>query len=231
MRRMAQTLLLDHFDDYRVAGVKTLGVAPPYLNFVPARFGKGPSWEPLQASTYLEWLAEVGVRTICFHEHWSPYQSHPYVTQENRPRLHSLIEACHRAKVSLLLYMSRQLADNAPEWNLHSAEALQTPNMGVYDANRRRRRTMSAGTAPGRTFACGIWTGCWPSSGTTAGTSTDPSGRYRVPIANTAAATWPRTVQCAHLRHLRHAGLHEAAVCSHPTKEARGAARISTTRP
>ena len=151
----AQTLLLDHFDDYRVAGVKTLGVAPPYLNFVPARFGKGPSWEPLQASTYLEWLAEVGVRTICFHEHWSPYQSHPYAAQENRPRLHSLIEACHRAKVGLLLYMSRQLADNAPEWELHSAEALQTPNMGVYERQPAQKAYYVCWNSPWKDFC--LW--------------------------------------------------------------------------
>ena len=151
----AQTLLLDHFDNYRAAaatgdqsgpdlpsgqdGLKNRptsaireGKADPSLVFVPAKFGLGPTWEPAYAPTQLQRLASRGVRTICFHEHWSPYQSHPYVTAENRPRLKSLVEGCHQQGVSLLLYMSRQFADNSPEWRRYSKEALAEPIWGIY---------------------------------------------------------------------------------------------------
>ena len=54
------------------------------------------------------------------------------MTEENRPKLQSLVEACHRQNVSLLLYMSREMADNAPEWELYNREALVQPRHGGY---------------------------------------------------------------------------------------------------
>ncbi len=149
----AQTLLLDHFDNYRAAAAgdpsgpdapsrrdgleshpATIpeGKADPSLTFVPAKFGLGPTWEPAYAPTQLQRLASRGVRTICFHEHWSPYQSHPYVTAENRPRLKSLVDACHQQGIGLLLYMARQFADNTPEWRRYSKEVLAEPAWGIY---------------------------------------------------------------------------------------------------
>ena len=73
------------------------------------------------------------MRTICFHEHWSPYQSHPYVTEENCPKLKSLVDGCHQQGVSLLLYMARQFADNSPEWTYYSSEVLASPPWGIYE--------------------------------------------------------------------------------------------------
>jgi hypothetical protein len=152
----AQTLLLDHFDNYRAAAAATgnqsrralrsgqdgsedhptstspAGKAEPSLVFVPAKFGLGPTWEPAYAPTQLQRLTSRGVRTICFHEHWSPYQSHPYVTAENRPRLKSLVDACHQQHIGLLLYMARQFADNSPEWSRYSKEVLAEPAWGIY---------------------------------------------------------------------------------------------------
>ncbi len=128
----AETLLLDSFEGYGKAGSGGPGKAATTVAFVPARFGQGASWDPASNATQLERLAETGVRTLCFHEHWSPYQSHPYVTAENRPRLRRLVDGCRQADVDLLLYMSRQLADNAPEWELYSEEVLQLPRSGAY---------------------------------------------------------------------------------------------------
>lgn len=128
----AETLLWDPFEDYGKAGAETPGKAGFSVGFVPGRFGLAASWEPGVGRTELERLAQAGVRTICFHEHWSPYQSHPYVTEENRPRLKRLAEGCRGAGVGLLLYMSRQFADNAPEWELYSEEVLQTPRSAPY---------------------------------------------------------------------------------------------------
>lgn len=138
----AQTLLLDHFDNYRAAAAGGLkdrptsttpaGRADASLVFVPAKFGLGPTWEPAYVPTQLQRLASRGVRTICFHEHWSPYQSHPYVTAENRQPLKSLVDNCHQHGISLLLYMARQFADNAPQWPRYSQEVLAEPTWGIY---------------------------------------------------------------------------------------------------
>ena len=128
-----RTLLLDHFDEYGQPGAATPGKIGSFVRFVAARFGRGPTWEPTFMPTQLQWLASEGVRTICFHEQWSPYQSYPYVTPENRPRLKSLVDACHRERVNLLLYMSRQLADIAPEWELYAQDVLEDPSIGFYD--------------------------------------------------------------------------------------------------
>jgi hypothetical protein len=128
----AETLLLDSFEGYGKGGTGGPGKAAKSVAFTAAKFGQGASWDPASNATQLQRLVEAGVRTICFHEHWSPYQSHPYVTAENRPRLRRLADACREADVDLLLYMSRQFADNAPEWELYADEVLQLPRSGAY---------------------------------------------------------------------------------------------------
>ena len=128
----ADTLLLDHFAGYGKAEADTPGKPGPGVSFGPGKFGQAVTWEAGSAETQLQRLAGLGVRTICFHEHWSPYQSHPYVTAENRPKLRSLVDACQQQGINLLLYMSRQFADNCPEWELRSDEFLQTPRGGAY---------------------------------------------------------------------------------------------------
>ncbi|OGV70043.1 MAG: hypothetical protein A3K19_24860 [Lentisphaerae bacterium RIFOXYB12_FULL_65_16] len=148
----ADTLLLDHFEDYGKPGGKLLGEAGLSVVFGPAKFGQGPTWDPARAVTQLRRLADLGVRTICFHEHWSPYQSHPYVTDENRPKLRSLVDGAHGAGVNLLLYMSRQFADNAPEWELYSEEALQTPRSGAYTRQPPQNAYIACWNSPWKDF-------------------------------------------------------------------------------
>lgn len=128
----AETLLLDHFEDYDTPGARTAGEVRGLHLFGEGRFGRGLVVDAGGRRTRLEALADQGVRTVCFHEHWSPYQGYPSVTDENRPKLHSLVEACHQHGVSLLLYMSREMADNAPEWELYNREALLVPRHGGY---------------------------------------------------------------------------------------------------
>ena len=132
------TLLLDHFEDYGVAGATTPGTADRSLLFGPGKFGKAATWAS-DGMTQLGKLAALGVRTLCFHEHWSPYQSYPAVTEENRPKLRTLVDGCREKKIGLLLYMSRQFADNAPEWELYHEEVLQTPNFGAYHRKPEQR--------------------------------------------------------------------------------------------
>lgn len=128
----AATLLLDHLDDYDLPGVKTPGEVHGLLCFGDGRFGKALVSDPAHAKNQLEALASQGVRTVCFHEHWSPYQAYPSVTEANRPKLLSLVQGCHAQKLQLLLYMSREMADNAPEWELYGQEALVQPRRGGY---------------------------------------------------------------------------------------------------
>jgi hypothetical protein len=128
----ADTLLFDTFEGYGKGDASGPGKPAAAVAFAPGKSGQGASWDPATNATQLERLVEAGVRTICFHEHWSPYQSHPYVTDENRPRLRRLVDACRQADVDLLLYMSRQFADNAPEWELYAEDVLELPRSGAY---------------------------------------------------------------------------------------------------
>ncbi len=152
----AQTLLLDHFDNYGTP--QATGKADAWVKFVPGRFALAPTWAPELGQTKLEELAQKGVRTICFHEHWVPYQSYPHPVESDKPRLHSLIDGCHAAKVNLLLYMSRQFADNSPEWELYSDEACTEPRPGPYTRQPDQRDYLACWNGPYKDFSL-YWLG------------------------------------------------------------------------
>jgi len=148
----ADTLLLDSLDNYGTPGAKTVGEFSGLSSFGPGRFGKALVADPLHGATQLEALAAQGVRTICFHEHWSPYQAYPSVTEENRPKLLSLVQGCHAQHVQLLLYMSREMADNAPEWELYHEEALVQPRHGGYRRQPPQQDWYACWRSPWRQF-------------------------------------------------------------------------------
>lgn len=160
----AETLLLDHFDNYRspagaqVVGGKPVGNADQWVKFTAAKFGLGPTWEPQLGRNRLDELAEQGVRTICFHEHWVPYQSYPHVTEENRPKLRSLVDGLHSRNLNLLLYMSRQFADNSPEWELYNADACSEPRPAPYTRLPAQRDYIACWNGPYKDFAL-YWLG------------------------------------------------------------------------
>lgn len=156
-----QTVLLDHFDGYGGGGRESgdeasraggPGKADAWLHFTTGKFGLAPTWEPSLAQSRLEQLAGLGVRTVCFHEHWVPYQSYPHVTDANRPRLRSLVDGLHKNKLSLLLYMSRQFADNCPEWELHHKEFLVEPRSGAYTRQPPQRAYYGCWNGPFKDF-------------------------------------------------------------------------------
>ena len=149
----AETLLLDHFDNYAQEGAQTAGTADSWVAFAPGRWGLAPTWEPEQGRTRLQELADLGVRTICFHEHWVPYQSYPHVTDADRPRLRSLADGIHASGMNLLLYMSRQFADNAPEWELYNGDFLIEPHPGAYTRQPTQRAYIGCWKGPFREFA------------------------------------------------------------------------------
>ena len=152
----AQTLLLDHFEDYAKAA--PAGKADPWLKFAPGKFGQAPTWEPQMGRKKLEELARQGVRTICFHEHWVPYQSYPHPVEADEPRLRSLVDGCHAQKINLLLYMSRQFADNSPEWEFYSDEACSEPRPAPYTRAPEQRDYIACWAGPYKEFSL-YWLG------------------------------------------------------------------------
>ncbi|MHB8994912.1 MAG: glycoside hydrolase domain-containing protein [Armatimonadota bacterium] len=160
----AQTLLLDDMDGYGGNGTAgtdggkagtagEAGVADAWLKFIPGKFGKAVTWEPERGKKRLQELYDLGVRTICFHEHWVPYQSYPHVTEENRPKLRSLADGMKAQKLDLLLYMSRQFADNSPEWELYNKEACIEPRPGPYTRMPAQKAYLACWNGPYRDFA------------------------------------------------------------------------------
>jgi hypothetical protein len=83
-----------------------------------------------QTST-LDRLAELGVRTVCFHEHWTDIQN--YTSTTHGEELKRLVKSCHERNIRLLLYFGYLMSDLAPEWAKYSEECLAAPRGGEYD--------------------------------------------------------------------------------------------------
>jgi hypothetical protein len=81
-------------------------------------------------STLLDYLARSGVRTICFHEHWTDIQAYPATT--HGAALHKLVRACHDHHIQLLLYHGYEMSNVAPEWADYHDECLVQPRAGGY---------------------------------------------------------------------------------------------------
>jgi hypothetical protein len=137
------TLLLESFD--AVAGPaggvvmtapeKAVGGAGRLSGAVAAtdgHFGKAAAIGTPGPRKYLalDYYKDLGVRTICFHEHWASIQN--YFAPENPKGLHSLVDACHRRGIGLLVYYGYELSNIAPEWDTYGDEALVYPRAGGY---------------------------------------------------------------------------------------------------
>ncbi|MCS7236743.1 MAG: hypothetical protein NZ899_00550 [Thermoguttaceae bacterium] len=62
----------------------------------------------------LDKAAGLGVRTLVFHEHWTPVQN--YWRTDRESDLIGLVEACHRRNIALWLYFGYELSTLAPEF-------------------------------------------------------------------------------------------------------------------
>ena len=78
----------------------------------------------------LDRLAEYGVKTICFHEHWTDIQNYPRTTHGEK--LRKLVKACHERGIQLLLYHGYEMSTLAPEWEQYHEECLVYPRAGGY---------------------------------------------------------------------------------------------------
>ena len=100
----------------------------------------GKDSAPLKADpkkTILDRAAELGVKTIVFHEHWTPYQNYPVTTQE--AELKKLVTACHRRGIKFLPYFGYELSSLAPEWGALSDEVLVKTTAGGYTGGYHRQ--------------------------------------------------------------------------------------------
>ncbi len=146
------TLLLDPLDDrfipngarptraVRCAGAPG-GLADGACRFVPMKFGRGLRlYAPSNGKTYLDHLADLGVRTLVFHEHWTDIQNYPETRHE--AALKSLVRACHAHGIRLLLYFGYEMSDIAPEYPVYGEECLASPRNRGY----HRKPTQTAYT-------------------------------------------------------------------------------------
>ena len=139
------TLLLEQFDhepapgeDRRTRPQKIAadcgapgGLISPECGIVEGKWGRALAlFTPGPPRSELDRLAEAGVRTICFHEHWTPIQnSH---VPSNPEALRRLVKACHERGIQLLLYWGYEISNIHPDWDVYSAECLTHPRAGGY---------------------------------------------------------------------------------------------------
>ena len=72
------------------------------------------------SGTKLEYLADLGIRTIHMSEHWGEFEggvTTPYVEE-----LHSLVQACHQNGIQFTLYFGPWLSDLMPEFETYGGQ-------------------------------------------------------------------------------------------------------------
>jgi len=137
----AHTLLLEPFDALHiqtraVSTVPTIarggpGTATRAVALIDGRFGKAAALAyhgPL--ISVLDRYRELGVKTICFHEHWSRIQN--YFAPADPDGLRRLVKACHDRGIRILVYYGYELSNIAPEWKTYRDEVLVYPRAGGY---------------------------------------------------------------------------------------------------
>lgn len=135
------TLLLDHLDTQFTPDGRTRTVPAKASAdggrldaeglFVEGRFGNAIGlYTSREPRTELDHIAEAGVRTICFHEHWTPIQASAEIAQPED--LRDLVKACHEKGIKLLLYFGYEISDIHPDWEAYQAECLCFPRRGGY---------------------------------------------------------------------------------------------------
>ena len=146
------TLLHEQFDEQfkpdgetrtqakRIApGCKVNGGLPSgECAFVPGKFGHALAlYSAGPPRSQLDQLADAGVRTICFHEHWTPIQD--YHVPADPEALRSLVRACHERGIQLLLYWGYEISNIHPDWDVYHRECLVHPRRGGYHRKPEQR--------------------------------------------------------------------------------------------
>ena len=81
----------------------------------------------------LDTLAAKGVKTVCFHEHWTPCQGYTKTTHE--AYLESFVRRCHRRGIKVLLYFGFNISDLIPEWPYIGEDCVRAPKGGYVPFN------------------------------------------------------------------------------------------------
>ena len=90
---------------------------------VATRYGAGIALnQPGAPVLVLDHLADQGVKTIVFHEHWTDIQNYSMVGHDEQ--LKKLVEEVHRRGMKLIVYFGYELSSIAPEWKYYGHEVL-----------------------------------------------------------------------------------------------------------
>lgn len=141
LRQGGTTLLRLHVLDSRLQrlpltltlGFQATPVKPIPKDFHEWRICHGASYgiekQLLQeGTTVLDRVAELGVKTLVFHEHWTPIQNYWETTHADE--LKQLVSECHKRGIRLLLYFGYELSTMAPEWGELADEVLVKGTQG-----------------------------------------------------------------------------------------------------
>ncbi|MCX7969022.1 MAG: DUF6067 family protein [Armatimonadetes bacterium] len=118
-------------------GIQATPVKPMPKDFHEWRICHGAFYgmekQPVAAGakeTVLDKASRLGVKTLVFHEEWTPIQN--YWRTNREAELRQLIDACHKRGIKLLLYFGYELSTLAPEWNELAEKVLIKPLAGGY---------------------------------------------------------------------------------------------------
>ncbi|MGB9596341.1 MAG: glycoside hydrolase domain-containing protein [Candidatus Poribacteria bacterium] len=89
------------------------------------------------SETVLDKMAELGVKTLVFHEHWTPIQN--YWETTHKSELRQLITECHKRGIKLLLYFGYEISTLAPEWGKLSDDVLVKTTQGNVTGGYHRQ--------------------------------------------------------------------------------------------
>jgi hypothetical protein len=88
-----------------------------------------PDHKPLQK---LDRAQALGVKTVVFHEDWVPVQNYPVTYPE--AEFKSIVEACHKRGMKVLVYEGYELSPLAPEWAELHDEVLTKNTKGEFES-------------------------------------------------------------------------------------------------
>lgn len=81
----------------------------------------------------LDKLAAGGVKTVCFHEHWTQCQA--YSSTPFEADLDSFVKRCHQRGMKVLLYFGFNISDLIPEWPYIGEDCVVHPKSGYLPSN------------------------------------------------------------------------------------------------
>ncbi|MCX7886488.1 MAG: DUF6067 family protein [Verrucomicrobiae bacterium] len=116
-------------------GLQATPVKPWPADFHEWRICHGASYSTDEKQ--LQRAAELGVKTLVFHEHWTPYQNYPFTMHETE--LNRLVERCHNRGIKLLLYHGYEFSSLAPEWADWAEQVLVKSASGTYAGGYHRQ--------------------------------------------------------------------------------------------